>query len=46
METMNSVKLVIHGLQSVIALVVIGCSAAELSSHASSAYGLALFTVS
>ncbi|KAJ5722800.1 hypothetical protein N7488_000835 [Penicillium malachiteum] len=44
MQTMDFLRLGIHAVQSVIALVVIGCSAAVLSSHTSSAYGLAVFT--
>ncbi|KAB8203493.1 hypothetical protein BDV34DRAFT_131115 [Aspergillus parasiticus] len=44
MQTMDLVRLGIHALQSVIALAIIGCSAAVLSSHTSSAYGIAIFT--
>ncbi|KAK1144760.1 hypothetical protein N8T08_004771 [Aspergillus melleus] len=34
----------IHAIQSVIALVILGCSAARLSEESSSGFGLALFT--
>ncbi|KAI9035543.1 uncharacterized protein KD926_003283 [Aspergillus affinis] len=34
----------IHGIQSVIALVILGCSAAKLSEESSSGFSLALFT--
>ncbi|GKZ26629.1 hypothetical protein AbraIFM66951_001689 [Aspergillus brasiliensis] len=45
MQTVHLARLIIHALQSLIAIVVIGCSAALLSSHASTtAPGLAIFT--
>ena len=40
------VKFGIHAVQSIIALVVIGCSAARVSEHTSNGYALAIFTVS
>lgn len=46
MQTTDILRLGVHALQSVIAMAIIGCSAAELSSHSSSPYGLAIFTVS
>lgn len=46
MALMDTVKFGIHAVQSIIALVIIGCSAARVSEHTSNGYALAIFTVS